>query len=172
MKKYVLSPHSRVIKDKSSGKIMIFHSLFGNPRIINDEGVRFLNLFREPITLNEASNACDDNAQNIAKEFMDAFFIIENGVDERKILQKKKDQHLRKVCSGKIVDRMGLEISNACNFACGQCIHFQSTGNNQESLNMSWDTAKKCIDYYITLIRENGSTVCKIHFGNAEPLKW
>ena len=170
MKKHILSPYFRTIEDKSSGKTMIFHSLFGNPRIINEEGMRFLNLFRQPVMLHEALSACDDDAQNVVKEFTESSFIVEANMDERKILQEKKSQHLQKVCTGKVVDRMGLAISNACNLSCDQCIHFQSTGVSQELLNMNWGTAKRCIDYYISLMRKNESSVCKIHFGNAEPL--
>ena len=35
---------------------------------------------------------------------------------------------------------------------------------------MSWETAKRSVDRYVKLMRENRSKLCKIHFGNAEPL--
>ena len=39
-----------------------------------------------------------------------------------------------------------------------------------KQLNMDWETAKKCIDRYVALIKKQGHKHCKIHFGNAEPL--
>ena len=78
------------------------------------------------------------------------------------------------------VDRMGLAISDSCNFGCTHCMHFQSSSNKgkvlplyqrpSQQLNMSWETAKKCIDRYVALMRMQGRSHCKIHFGNAEPL--
>lgn len=35
---------------------------------------------------------------------------------------------------------------------------------------MSWETARRCIDHYVVLMRKNGCSEGKIHFGNAEPL--
>lgn len=35
---------------------------------------------------------------------------------------------------------------------------------------MTWETAKRCVDQYVVLMREQGITRGKIHFGNAEPL--
>lgn len=75
---------------------------------------------------------------------------------------------------------MGLAISDACNFGCSRCIHFQPSDSGGSvlpiyqkpvvQLNMSWETARRCIDHYIALMRQNGCSEGKIHFGNAEPL--
>ena len=41
MRKYQLSPNVCVISDPESGTAMVYHALYGNPRIVNDEGLRF-----------------------------------------------------------------------------------------------------------------------------------
>lgn len=95
-------------------------------------------------------------------------------------LQKKKEQQLAQVQERQTVDRMGLAISDSCNFGCTHCIHFQPTTNLDQvlpiyqraapQLNMTLETARRCVDQYVALMREQGKTHGKIHFGNAEPL--
>ena len=78
------------------------------------------------------------------------------------------------------MDRMGLAISDSCNFGCTHCIHFQPEPSSGQilpiyqaansKLNMTWETAKQCVDRYVALMREQGTRDCQIHFGNAEPL--
>ena len=180
MKKYQLSPNLRIISDHESEAAMVYHTLYGNPSIINHEGLRFLNLFRQPTTMEEVSGICDEDPQSTIQEFLDVFFLVEPGLDEKEFLRKQKAQHLSQVGTRQTVDRMGLAISDSCNFGCTHCIHFQSSSNNgtalplyqkpSQQLNMSWETAKKCIDRYVALMRERGHSHCKIHFGNAEPL--
>lgn len=178
--KYQLSINIRVIPDSKSELAMVYHTLYGNPRIINKEGLRFLDLFKQPATTEEISKICDEAPKETIQEFAEIFFLIKHGFDEKEFLHKQKTQHLLKVSAGQTIDRMGLAISDSCNFGCVHCIHFQPSSNNGtmlpiyqkpvKQLNMSWETAKRCIDHYIALIREQGHNHCKIHFGNAEPL--
>ncbi|MBU4455049.1 radical SAM protein, partial [Patescibacteria group bacterium] len=178
--KYQLSMNIRVIPDSESELAMVYHTLYGNPRIVNKEGLRFLDLFKQPATIEETSKICDEAPRETIQEFAKIFFLIKHGFNEKEFLHKQKDLHLSKVSAGQTIDRMGLAISDSCNFGCVHCIHFQPSSNNgvmlpiyqkpAEQLNMSWETAKKCIDQYVALIREQGHNHCKIHFGNAEPL--
>lgn len=178
--KYQLSPNVRIIPDSESGLAMVYHTLYGNPRIVNNEGLRFLDLFRQSATAGEISEICDEDPREIIQEFAKIFFLVEPGFNEKEFLHQQKSQHLLKVSNGQTVDRMGLAISDSCNFGCTHCIHFQSSSNNgamlpiyqkpAKQLNMSWETAKKCIDYYVALMKKQGHNHCKIHFGNAEPL--
>lgn len=165
---------------RNGNKAIIWHSLFGNPEVINDEGLKFLELFRRPITIEEVKEVCDEDPTDIIQELAKIFFLVYPGFDEKEFLLKQKEQYLQKVRAGQTIDRMGLAISDSCNFDCTHCIHFQPLSNNGEvlpiyqkpvrQLNMSWETAKQCVDRYVALIRKNGCTLCKIHFGNAEPL--
>lgn len=167
MKQYILSKHIQIVRNKNT---MVFHSLFGNPRIINEEGLRFLNFFQNPKTIKEVMEFCEGDPSNIIEEFEKIFFLIDPCFNEREFLLEQRKRHLSQVCTGQTVDRMGLAISNACNFSCNHCLHFQVAGHSKKSLNMTWCTAKKCLDYFIDLTRKNGNKICKIHFGNAEPL--
>lgn len=178
--KYQLSPNIQILSDPATGLAMVYHSLYGNPRIINDESLQFLNLFKNPVSTDEVSEFCDVDPSKTIQDFVDIFFLVKPGIDERAILRRKREQQLTQVQKRQTVDRIGLAISDSCNFGCTHCIHFQPATNQGQALpmyqagttqlNMTWETAKRCVDLYVSLTREQGKKNCKIHFGNAEPL--
>jgi len=180
IQKYQLSPNVRIISDSESETAMVYHALYGNPRIVNDEGLRFLDFFKQPASVEEISEICDDDPGDTIQEFAEIFFLVRPGTDEKKFLCEKKEQQLTHVQARRTVDRMGLAISDSCNFGCTHCIHFQPATNFDQvlpmyqratpQLNMTWETAKRCVDHYVALMREQGRNHGKIHFGNAEPL--
>ena len=180
MRRYQLSPNIRIVHDNGSGMAMVYHTLYGNPRIVNNEGLRFLELFRQPTTAEEISEACDDDPGEAVRDFTSIFFLIEPGFDEKKFLRDKMEQQLSHVQECRTVDRMGLAISDSCNLGCAHCIHFQPSTNSGRSLpmyqrsvpqlNMTRETARKCVDRYIGLLRSQNKNRGNIHFGNAEPL--
>lgn len=178
--RYQLSPYIHTIYDCRSQLAMVYHALYGNPKVINDEGLQFLELFKRPIIIEKVKGVCDENPANIIRELAEIFFLVEPGFDEKEFLRKQKGRHLLEVSGKQTIDRIGLAISDSCNFGCAHCIHFQPSSNTGRVLpiyqklvrrrNMNWETAKQCVDSYIALMRKNGRTLCKIHFGNAEPL--
>ena len=130
--------------------------------------------------MKEISEICDGDSEDTIQEFTEIFFLVKPGFDEKKFLREKKEQQLIQVQERRTVDRMGLAISDSCNFGCTHCIHFQPATNFGQvlliyqqatpQLNMTWETAKRCVDQYIALMRYQKRTHGKIHFGNAEPL--
>lgn len=178
MSVYQVSPYLRTVSDPRTQTAMVYHALYGNPRVFNDEGLKFLELFRSPTSIEEARSLCDDDPKELIDELIEIFFLVEPGFNEKEFLRKRKTEHLSRVSSGQTIDRMGLAISDACNFGCTHCIHFQPTngkvlpiyGGSVAQLKMSWETAKRCVDHYVELMRKQGKNNCKIHFGNAEPL--
>lgn len=75
---------------------MVYHSLYGNPRIVNNEGLRFLNLFKQPVTTEEICKICDEDPEETIREFAEIFFLIEPGYDEKKSCERKKNRNLSK----------------------------------------------------------------------------
>ena len=166
--RYQLSPSLHIISDPGSEMAMVYHTLYGNPRIVNEEGLRFLNFFRQPTTAEDITRICDEDPRGTIQEFAGIFFLVEVGFDEKKFLREKKEQQLVQVQERRTVDRMGLAISDLCNFGCTHCIHFQPAPNSGTTLpvyqklasqmKMTWETAKRCVDHYIALMREQGKT--------------
>jgi uncharacterized protein len=164
-----------MIKASGLKDSMVYHSLFGKPLIINEEGVRFLNMFREPKKESDISTICSGDPSDLVENFKQRRFLCEPDVDERSLLRNMQGKHLRSVAEKKTIDRMGLAISETCNFGCKHCLHFQKEGNNPGTKNtkallMSWDVARRCVDSYLSVLRNQELRSGKIHFGNAEPL--
>lgn len=123
---------------------------------------------------------CDRDPKDVVRGFTEISFLIEPNFDEKEFLYRQRNEHIRRVSNRQTIDRMGLAISDSCNFGCTHCLHFQPLGPNGTALpiyrkspaqlSMSWETAKACVDRYVALMRGNGCKHCKIHFGNAEPL--
>jgi uncharacterized protein len=168
------SKYLQIVNSKDSNESMVYHSLFGNPRILNKEGLFFLDLFKEPVDVEKVSEVCEGNPQGLINSFKKLFFLVESDYDERSFLSTMKKNYLSSLVMGKTLDRMGLAISDACNLSCPHCIHRPSLSKvaceSKKPKIMSWDVAKKCIDSYLVLMKNLKKTECKIHFGNAEPL--
>lgn len=180
MLNFQISPYFRIIRDETKGEALAYHALYGNPRILNEEALQFLSLFQEPTTSESVIDFCDEDPNPIIKELSSIFFLTETNFDEKKFLHEQKSKLLSQVSSGQTVDRMGLAISDSCNFGCTHCLHFQPLTNNgrvlpmydkpHDQLNMSWETARRCVDKFVNLMRQNNQNSGQIHFGNAEPL--
>ncbi len=175
--KYVLSPYLHFVYDDNvSNQTIVFHSLFGNPRVVNNEGLRFLNLFKKPISVQATRNRICGNPREIIKEMNQIHFLIEPGENERLILKKRKKEQLRNLLAKKTIEHISLSVSNVCNFGCDYCMFFQDKNRERDKSFygrrglMSWETAKKCIDMYLTIMRDFDIKHGRIHFGNAEPL--
>jgi hypothetical protein len=150
---------------------MIYHTLFGNPRIFNQEAMRFLNLFDEELDIAELGKRVAGNSREILNDLIEKYYLLPKGVDERRILYDKREAHLQLFRSGNTIDHIGLSVSNMCNYGCNHCIFFsRNQHRSYGSRKMKWEIAKKCIDTYISLIRQNGRRCGRIIFGNAEPL--
>ena len=103
---YKLSSYVRTVLDSESGAAMVYHSLYGNPRIVNREGLDFLSLFKNPITISRALDDCDGDPSDVINEFSEIFFLIEPGFDEKKFLQQQREIRLLIVESQKSVERV------------------------------------------------------------------
>ena len=85
---YQLSTNIHSILDSESGLAMVYHTLYGNPRIVNDEGLRFLDFFKQPATAEEVSKICDEDPRDTIQELAEIFFLVELGFDEKKFLRE------------------------------------------------------------------------------------
>lgn len=170
----IRSQFLRSLESKPSGDFFIYHTLFGNPRIVNTECFRFLNIFDGGANNQDVEQLVSGDPSNILQDLMSLRFVLPVGMDERGILSQLRRNYLQKVSRRETIDHISLSVSNECNFRCAHCMFYQSEGNRgKNALSsgvMNWETAKKCLDLYFQLIREAGNSVARIHFGNAEPL--
>ncbi|MBI5401272.1 radical SAM protein [Candidatus Wolfebacteria bacterium] len=171
MSKFIMSPNLFVVTSPKTDSVMVYNILFGNPKVLNPEGLKFLNLFKNIKSENEIKKLVDGDASPFIKEFSGVYFLISPDFDERKFIEKRRNIYLAEVKRKKTIEHISLSVSNICNFGCHHCMFFQHNRDFvDEGKIMSWETAKKCIDTYISLMEEVGTLKGRIHFGNAEPL--
>lgn len=140
---------------------LFFHSLFGYLFLLNKEYIQVLNSFSLPREIQS------DDPENIIQELRDVYYLVNETTDEREILRQRNDESLASIMTGKHVYSLSLMVSKKCNFGCPHCFFGQET---QERGIMTWDIAKKAIDYYFTFVEKNNINIPDIHFGSAEPL--
>ncbi len=161
---------------KDGDQAVIWHSLFGNPRIISAETLEFLNAFEIPRTLESVFNEYEinDEQQSGIKDLISCFFIIPQDFDERAFLAETSEKRKGSITTGSLVNYLGLIISEVCNFRCGYCIHFSNLQSSERLVStkkhMSFEIAKNAVDGFLDILRKNGKKIASINFGGGEPL--
>lgn len=155
--------------------MVIWHSLFGNPKVVSKETMEFLDEFRAPKALCNVIDEEDDESQKEAiQELLDAFFLVSQGFDERGFLAEKMKEREGSITSGSLIDYLELIMSEACNFRCAYCIHFKNLETSDRISNpkkfMCFEVAKKTVDQYFSILRQHNKKVAEINFGGGEPL--
>ena len=137
---------------------LYYHSLFG----------RLFLLDREYISVLESENTGTHGKEAIIADLIDNGYLVDEAVDERLLLEECNKQFLTSIEHGANVTSLDLNISELCNFTCPHCMNGCQITNPANKL-MTWDVAKKTIDEYLNIIRNN-RIIGEIHFGSAEPL--
>jgi len=170
---YIKSPFIQVIQDGDS--VVIWHSLFGYPKVISVETLKFLNSFSMPATVcSRLGNELTEEDQGAIKELLECYFLIPNGFDERTFLEKQMNRREADIINGSLIDYFQLIMSEACNFRCTYCIHFNNLRTSDRINNprkfMRFDIAKKAMDWYFEILRKHRKRIAEINFGGGEPL--
>jgi len=170
----IKSKFIQMIHDRD--RIIIWHSLFGEPKIISRGMQEFLGFFTAFRTLRSVYNDYDlsrADKKHIEK-MIASHYLVPRGFDERSILIERNKSQKELIINGSLINDLGLIMSEACNFRCVYCIHF----NNLEASNrmnspekfMKFEVAKVAIDWYFNTLRNHGKFIAQINFGGGEPL--
>ncbi len=172
-KKVVKSSFVRnVTKNRNA---IIWHSLFGYPKIVSGPTIEFLDLFQKPQSIEDILSRYDLGENfHVIDDLLKSYFLVQDGFDERKFLKKKLQKHDGAIKNGSAIEYLGLIISESCNFRCAYCIHFSNLETSERIKNskkiMDFDVAKKSIDWYLEILKTHGKRVARINFGGGEPL--
>lgn len=171
---FIRSRFTQVVQE--GDQAIIWHSLFGNPKIVSRETLEFLDHFEAPQSLGVISGDGDiDSGQwSAVQELIDGYYLIPKGFDERAFLAEGMRKREETITSGSLIDYLELIMSEACNFRCTYCIHF----NNLEILDristpkklISFEVARETVDRFLSILREHGKKTAEINFGGGEPL--
>ena len=109
---------------------------------------------------------------NEIPECHDIVSLIENGFITGPFIEEVKhpSTDYYNTITNRGVQRLILQVTQKCNFACRYChnIHSRSARFLTERLDMSWDIAKKSVDYFINHSQDSESV--DIYFYGGEPL--
>jgi len=170
---YVKSPFAQVVRDGDSA--VIWHSLFGYPQIVPAETLKFLESFSTPRTMrSQLDDELTSEDQEAIEELLRCYFLIPEDFDDRAFLEEKMRTREAEIISGSLIDYLELIMSEACNFRCTYCIHFNNLETSDRINNpkkfMRFDTAKETVDQYLEILRSHEKCVAEINFGGGEPL--
>lgn len=171
--KFQKSEFLQVVENGS--KNVVWHSLFGYPQIMNQEAIDLLNIFSISKTMEEIKkiNIFGDVEENISI-LKNYFFIIPVGFDERAFLENRLKDYETTISNGGNIDYLSLIMSENCNFACTYCISNSVISASHRQKNnikiMSFKTADKAIDIFLSILKDNNKSEAYINFGGGEPL--
>lgn len=174
--KDTLFAKSEFIQTVQQGNIMfIWHSLFGNLKIVPKKILTLLNKFRDPKCLNEIlTSKANIEAKTTVEELLNSFYIIPHGFNERAFLADKMIERENKITNGSLIDYLGLIVSEDCNFRCNYCIHFSNLKNSERINNsckiMNFYIARDTVDNYLSILLQHGKNTANISFNGGEPL--
>lgn len=161
---------------EDNGRAVIWHSLFGKPKIVSKDTLKFLNIFTMPRSLNSMFSEYefeDDNKLSI-EELIKDYYLVPKGFNERIFLVEKMKTHEKSITDSSLIDYLELIVSEECNFRCKYCIHFNNLKTSDRLKNqkkfMSFEVAKEAIDYFLVILRQHKKTIAEVNFGGGEPL--
>lgn len=171
---YRKSPFVQEIRD--NGRAVIWHSLFGKPKVVSRSVLDFINSFRNHVSL--ASMVKKHRLDRVEKEYIDQLindhYLIPDGLDERRLLDDILLGRMKKSKISHSVNYLGLIMSEGCNFRCDYCFHFNNLENSdriyQKKKLMSFSLAQRILDFFFGVLRQNRRKRTEINFGGGEPL--
>jgi len=157
------------------GKWLLYHSLFGNPRLISETARRIFEQHRSTGVPGNSANTYEAPTQNIVRQLREAFLLVPDGFDERSALFQTREGFKSRLEAGKKLYALSLVVSDQCNYTCPHCLpvrarssilkkHRATVGAQMES-----ETAHRCIDSFFAITTNHRDTR-QIFFGGREPL--
>lgn len=170
----IKSQFVQTVKDKD--KAIIWHSLFGNPKIVSKETLDFLNYFSQPIQLDSILGEYDfeENYEESIQDLITNYYLVRKDFNEREFLAKHMKSREKSITNGSLINYLELIMSESCNFRCSYCVHFNNLETSNRIKNskksMSFNVAKQTIDEYLKILQKHRKTIAEINFGGGEPL--
>jgi uncharacterized protein len=170
---YRMSPFVQVVQDGVFA--VIWHSLFGCPKVIPVETLEFLKSFSEPTAIGSRLGDELTEEDSVAiEELLRCNFLVPENFDDRAFLEERMREREKEIVGGSLIDYLELIMSEACNFRCAYCIHFNNLENSDRINNpkkfMRFEIAKETVDRFLDILRGHGKRVAEVNFGGGEPL--
>lgn len=90
-------------------EVVIWHSLFGNPKIVSKETSIFLDKFNISRKLKDVlDDKVNIDQENAIRELINTYYLITPGFDERMFLAAKMRERENDIVSGSLIDYLEL----------------------------------------------------------------
>lgn len=180
MERLNLSKYIQIVKRATD--YAVYHSLFGQLCLIDQDGIDFLKLFQIPKTINDITQFYNQynlsEINDYIRELRARCFLVPDTFDEYTIIENGIKERETRLKSGYLVRALQLVTSNTCNFRCEYCIiddaynskersEFQHSPSNQQ---MSFEVANLSIEKVIALLKKNKNNYLNVEFFGGEPL--
>lgn len=174
-------PHDKFVKSgfvqsADDGELaVVWHSLFGHPKIVSLETLAFIDSFAEPRKLDDLlGSELTDESDEAVQELINDYFLVPTDFDDRAFLEETMRQRDSSIVDGSRIAFLELIMSESCNFRCTYCIHFNnletSTRIDDPTKFMRFDTARRAVDGFVKLLKKQDRRTAEINFGGGEPL--
>ncbi|PIS16503.1 MAG: hypothetical protein COT61_03585 [Candidatus Portnoybacteria bacterium CG09_land_8_20_14_0_10_44_13] len=100
---YMKSSFARVVRDGDS--VVIWHSLFGYPKVVSVETLEFLELFSAPTTIcSQLGDELTDEDREAIEELLRCYFLVPENFDDRIFLEEKMREREAEIVSGSLIN--------------------------------------------------------------------
>lgn len=161
---------------RNNERVVIWHSLFGNPKIVSEEILTLLNIFSNPHSLAAVLNEYDigGKGEDAIRDLIANYYLIPTDFDDRIFLAERMREREMSITNGSLIDYLELIMSESCNFRCTYCIHFNNLETSDRINNpkkfMQFGVAKDAVDQFIAILKRHKKTLAEVNFGGGEPL--
>ena len=160
--KLKISKNLRIIQ--GSKNVLLYNSFFGGSLKASKKILTLLDCFRNRVTLDEITQKFDIKEFDsiIISLFEKKLIVFDNNLENNRIYRKFDRESIK---DGLLINKIRLNISNACNMACRYCYI-----DPENSGHMSWQTAKKALTLFFDLQKKYRKKESQIRFFGGEPL--
>ncbi len=175
-----VSKYLQVVPRKND--FAIYHSLFGDLRLIDAEGKRLLEAFESPDSIENVTGRFAGydplSIWSYINDLRSSGFLVEEESDEYGIIERDRRRREHYLSSGYLIRVLQLVLTNRCNFKCKYCFVNSMYDSREreylqrapENMNMSFETAERAVKALIDLCEKNGNRLLNVEFFGGEPM--
>jgi len=166
---------SHLVVIPAGQEYVVYHSLFGHPTMVNQQGLEVLNLFSAPQTPADIRKQYSiPGLSKWLRIFTKNRLLVRHSIHERTLLKRIVQRGIHRIAKGANLTSLGLILEEACNFDCQHCVSLKllrvSHRSTPNTKRMTMATAKDAIDKFIAFVRRHNHRTLEIYFGGSEPL--
>lgn len=142
-----------------------YNSVFGGLKKLTNDEIEIIQC------LPGNGTECSMMHNELFNELVKCRFIENEADTDSNKLERRLEEYRKKVETGESISKLLLMVTGKCMLNCKYCYVPDSPEYNSTSCNddMDWDTAKKAIDVFKSIVSRNGQIKVHIRFHGGEP---